>query len=178
MPKSLSIALAGCAALGLAGAAFAAAPPRTAEVSLIDANGIGAKIGTLSFVATKQGVEIIPNLHGLPPGLHGFHVHEKPDCDAVAKDGKMMPGLAAGGHWDPGHTGKHLGPEGEGHRGDLGMLAVDSDGSATLPVLAPRLKPKDLAGHALIIHAGADNFSDTPSPLGGGGARIACAVVK
>jgi Cu-Zn family superoxide dismutase len=29
---------------------------------------------------------------------------------------------------------------------------------------------------ALMIHAGADNYSDTPETLGGGGARIACGV--
>jgi Cu-Zn family superoxide dismutase len=29
-----------------------------------------------------------------------------------------------------------------------------------------------------MIHAGGDNYSDQPVPLGGGGARIACGVVK
>jgi Cu-Zn family superoxide dismutase len=29
-----------------------------------------------------------------------------------------------------------------------------------------------------MIHAGGDNYSDTPKPLGGGGERIACGVVK
>jgi len=38
-------------------------------------------------------------------------------------------------------------------------------------------KLADLAGHSLMIHAGGDNHSDHPMPLGGGGARIACGVV-
>ncbi|SSP59941.1 Cu/Zn superoxide dismutase [Acinetobacter baumannii] len=29
-----------------------------------------------------------------------------------------------------------------------------------------------------MIHAGGDNYSDSPLPLGGGGARIACGVIK
>jgi Cu-Zn family superoxide dismutase len=29
-----------------------------------------------------------------------------------------------------------------------------------------------------MIHAGGDNYSDHPEKLGGGGARIACGVVK
>ena len=51
------------------------------------------------------------------------------------------------------------------------------NGNATLPVLAPHLSEKQLRNHALIIHAGDDNYADTPTPLGGGGQRIACGVV-
>jgi superoxide dismutase, Cu-Zn family len=29
-----------------------------------------------------------------------------------------------------------------------------------------------------MIHSGGDNYSDAPAPLGGGGARIACGVIK
>jgi hypothetical protein len=55
---------------------------------------------------------------------------------------------------------------------------VGADGKATLPVLAPRLKVADIKGKSLMIHAGGDNYSDAPAPLGGGGARVACGVVK
>ena len=58
------------------------------------------------------------------------------------------------------------------------MLVVDPDGTATLAVLAPRLKVSDVLGRALMIHAGGDNYSDQPLPLGGGGARIACGVIQ
>jgi superoxide dismutase, Cu-Zn family len=30
----------------------------------------------------------------------------------------------------------------------------------------------------VVIHEGGDNFSDQPKPLGGGGGRIACGVIK
>ena len=39
------------------------------------------------------------------------------------------------------------------------------------------LKVADMEGHALMIHAGGDNYADAPKPLGGGGERIACGVV-
>lgn len=44
--------------------------------------------------------------------------------------------------------------------------------------MATRLRLADLAGRALMIHAGGDNFSDQPEKNGGGGARIACGVAK
>ena len=28
-----------------------------------------------------------------------------------------------------------------------------------------------------MVHAGGDNYSDMPVPLGGGGARVACGVI-
>ena len=39
------------------------------------------------------------------------------------------------------------------------------------------LKLEDVAGRALVIHEGGDNYSDTPKPLGGGGVRMACGVI-
>ncbi|MFQ5544838.1 MAG: superoxide dismutase family protein, partial [Acidiferrobacterales bacterium] len=67
---------------------------------------------------------------------------------------------------------------GEGHLGDLPALYVDGDGNATYPILAPRLRVADLRGRSLMIHSGGDNYSDNPKKLGGGGARMACGVVK
>ena len=59
------------------------------------------------------------------------------------------------------------------------MLAwADKDGAANQPVLAPRLKVSDLNGRSVMVHAGGDNYADQPAPLGGGGGRIACGVIK
>jgi len=144
----------------------------------IDAAGVGPSIGTVSVSPTPYGTLFSPKLTGLTPGLHGFHVHQNPDCGPAEKDGTKVAGLAAGGHYDPQNTGKHEGPYRNGHLGDLPPLYADADGNATLPVLAPRIKISDLKGRSLMIHAGGDNYSDIPSALGGGGARFACGVVK
>jgi Cu-Zn family superoxide dismutase len=110
--------------------------------------------------------------------LHGFHVHENPSCESKEKDGKMVPALAAGGHYDPAASNRHGLPWGEGHLGDLPALFVDAMGNANYPVLAPRLKIADVKGRSLMVHAGGDNHADHPAPLGGGGARMACGVIQ
>lgn len=149
----------------------------TIQMDSIDASGATKSIGTVTIHATRYGLEFQPNMTGLTPGMHGFHIHQNPSCAPSEKDGKMVPALAAGGHYDPGNTGRHEGPWGDGHLGDLPALYVDEKGIAVYPILAPRLKLSDLNGHALMIHFGGDNHSDHPSPLGGGGARIACGVI-
>ncbi len=147
---------------------------------LVDATGVGAAIGTVTATDTNAGLALATKLQGLPPGEHGFHVHDKPDCGPAPdadKGGAPSPAFAAGGHLDPAHTGRHEGPAGIGHKGDLPSLTVDADGTATATVIAPHLTAADLAGRSLMIHAGGDNYSDQPARLGGGGGRIACGVV-
>lgn len=128
--------------------------------------------GTVVISETPFGLLFTPHLQGLASGLHGFHIHVNPDCG----DG----GMAAGGHFDPEHTDKHLGPYNtHGHLGDLPALYVAADGRATLPVLAPRLNHlAQIEQHSLMIHEGGDNYSDTPEKLGGGGGRMVCGVIK
>ena len=148
------------------------------SMNLISPEGTGKAIGKITATDSKDGLILKPELTGLPPGVHGFHVHENPSCAPADKDGKMTAGQAAGGHYDPKKTGKHLGPNGEGHLGDLPPIEVAADGTATKEVVAPRLKAADLKGHAIMIHVHGDNFMDTPEPLGGGGGRLACGVAK
>ncbi|MFT4058039.1 MAG: superoxide dismutase family protein [Legionella sp.] len=129
----------------------------------------GVPVGKIIFEDSKYGLLIKPQLTNLPAGVHGFHIHQHPDCGDHAQN--------AGGHLDPQGSNKHEGPYGSGHLGDLPILVVDVKGQSNLPILAPRLKTKDILGHAIMIHAGGDNYSDNP-PLGGGGARIACGKIS
>lgn len=165
-------------AIVLAFAAAVSADEAVVQMNLIAEQGIGKAIGSVTISDTPQGLKLVPALSDLTPGLHGFHVHERPDCGPGIKEGKPAAGLAAGGHFDPAATGKHEGPAGTGHLGDLPALSVGDYGKATAPVVAPRLKLADVKGRTLMIHAGGDNFSDTPAPLGGGGGRVACGVIK
>jgi Cu-Zn family superoxide dismutase len=128
----------------------------------------GTSLGQVSFEDTKYGLLIKPQLSLLPAGFHGFHIHEYPNCGDN--------GMHAGGHFDPNKTNTHQGPYGEGHLGDLPVLVTNSNGEANTLILAPRLTTKDIQGHAIMIHAGGDNYSDTPA-LGGGGARIGCGKI-
>ncbi|OLL55183.1 superoxide dismutase family protein [Bartonella henselae] len=139
-------------------------------------NNIKNPIGTIEIEENIYGLIFAPNLSSLPEGFHGFHVHVNPSCDT--KDGVI--GGAAGGHYDPYKTNKHLGPYNiNGHLGDLPALYVDKQGRATMSVIAPRLKKlSEVKGHSVIIHIGGDNQSDKPLPLGGGGARLACGIIE
>jgi superoxide dismutase, Cu-Zn family len=171
------ILAAGALTLGLATTAIAAT--MSATVNMISASGVGAEIGAIEFTDTPQGLRITPNLTGLPAGPRGFHIHENASCAPGLRDGQNVAGLAAGGHYDPARTGKHMGPQhADGHRGDMPVLMVGTDGRATQAVVAPHLKTQDLAGRSVMVHAGGDNFSDQPEPLGGGGGRIACGLIK
>lgn len=148
-------------------------------MTAISADGVGKRIGALRLSDTKAGLQIIPFLTGLPPGDHGFHVHINPNCGAGhGPDGQPAAGMAAGGHYDPANTGKHLGPLGEGHKGDLPVLTVDANGRAMKAIIAPHLTVADVKGRSFVIHSGGDNYSDQPAPLGGGGTRIACGVAQ
>jgi Cu-Zn family superoxide dismutase len=176
----ISIALGGFLTGGAAMTVKAATKtpkPITVKVNLLDAEGIGKSIGTVTIKETAEGLEFDANLKGLPPGEHGFHVHEKGSCAVADKDGTPTAGQAAGGHYDPEGTNAHKGPGGGGHKGDLPKLEVDAKGNANANPKAPGLKLTEVRGRALMIHEGGDNYSDTPKPLGGGGARIACGVI-
>lgn len=160
----------------LAALPLVAAADTTINMNELGENGIGNPVGHVVVSESKYGLVFTPTLSGLTPGLHGFHVHQNADCSAKEKDGKLVAGLAAGGHFDPENTNHHGTPWGDGHLGDLPPLYVDASGNANQPVLAPRLKMSDLKGHSLMIHMGGDNHSDHPAILGGGGARMVCGV--
>jgi Cu-Zn family superoxide dismutase len=177
--RSIAILSLFVASFLLVGTRTTGAATATATISSISVTGAGAPLGTVTFVDSAQGLMITPKLSGLPPGEHGFHIHEKGDCGSGMNQGKPAAGFAAGGHYDPAPTKKHLGPlSTAGHRGDLPVLVVDSRGDATQAVTAPHLTVEQIRGRSIMIHAGGDNYSDTPAPLGGGGARIACGVIK
>jgi len=150
----------------------------TVEMHSVSADGVGESIGSVTAEDTDYGLLLTPDLSGLNAGIHGFHLHVNASCEPSESDGEVTPAGAAGGHFDPEETGTHQGPySDEGHLGDLPALMVDADGNATTPVLAPRLSEDDLAGHALMVHEGGDNYSDEPE-LGGGGGRVACGVIE
>src|SRR5258708_6512410 len=137
----------------LALSAAAHAQSATVTINKIDANGVGAAIGTLVLEDTAQGLKVTPRLTGLPPGPHGFHVHANASCAPGEQNGQKVAGLGAGGHLDPAATGKHLGPVGDGHKGDMPVLSVNPDGMANGALFPPHLTVAAAQGHAIAIHA-------------------------
>lgn len=139
-------------------------------IPVMSTNGSGKCLGVVQADDTIYGVLFTPKLKGLPPGIHGFHVHECAMC--------LDQGMAAGRHLDLAGTGLHRGPyKGNSHTGDLPVLVVGTNGKAVLPVLAPRLKLDQIKGRALLIDAGEDNYGDSPQRNGGGLPHLACGEI-
>ncbi len=149
---------------------------QTVALHAVSAQGIGPRIGYIYLQDSVRGLVITTDLQDLPQGDHGFHIHEKGSCDPAEKDGKMQAALAAGSHFNPTQVAHHGTPM-TGHLGDLPVLYVNANGQAKATLLAPRLKLADIQGRAIMVHAGGDNYSDLPKPLGGGGERIACGII-
>ncbi len=151
------------------------------SVDMVDLSS-GKRVGSINMHDTQYGVVFTPALSGISSeysGLHGFHIHTNPSCAPLKKDGKVILGGGAGGHYDPKKTGKHGHPwTTDNHLGDLPAIYLDKHGRINAPVLAPRLKASDLKGRSVMIHVGGDNYSDHPHALGGGGARMICGVIK
>ena len=174
MKKTIQL-LSGAAGIMIVVTGIAAAQQLTVDISRVSDAGVGEKIGTVTIAENKQGTSFKVAVSGIPAGKHGFHVHEKGDCAAAMKGGKMEPAGAAGSHFDPDSKKSHKGPQGTGHKGDLPALTANAKG-VNQTVTAPKLKLSDVKGRALVIHEGGDNYTDTPEN-GGGKGRIACGVV-
>lgn len=131
--------------------------------------------GALAVTAEPGGVHITGTLTGVAPGgTHGFHVHETGDCSAP-------DAASAGGHFNPGgHPHGHPG-QGEHHAGDMPNLVADDAGTLMVDVQVPGVTigdggGTDILGRALVLHAGADDYSSQPA--GNSGPRIACGVIR
>ena len=153
----------------------AVAQQLSVDINRVSESGVGDKIGTVEVSEARSGVTFKVAVIGLPKGQRGFHMHEKGDCGAAMKDGKMTAGEAAGPHFDPEAKKSHKGPKGAGHKGDLPLLNATDKGIRQTVTVA-RLKLADVQGRALVIHEGGDNYSDNPEN-GGGKGRLACGVV-
>lgn len=162
----------------LSGCCLNTTPPVT-SVYMKETTPPYAQIGLIQLQDTQNGLLITVDLKNLTPGEHGFHIHETPNCeigyDAI---GTPIPAQKAGGHFDPEHTGQHLGPNAHGHKGDLPALKAIHDGTVKAKFYHPDLTLKEIKNRSLVIHENGDNYMDTPVPLGGGGKRIACGVIE
>ena len=146
------------------------------EVLVSLENTEGVVIGTATLTEKDSGVSIHLEAENLPPGTHGFHIHEAGVCETPTFE-------SAGSHYNP--TGAKHGfdnPEGP-HAGDLENIVVSEDGTVNVEVIADMVTLKQGAentlyteeGTALIIHSDADDYISQPS--GNAGDRIACGVI-
>ena len=154
-------------------------PNKTVPIYHLTNGKIAEKAGVMLLTDTDKGLLVRVSVENLPPGPHGFHIHENPSCAALTTaQGTFQTAGHAGNHYDPQKTGTHQGPGGSGHLGDLPVLWADLNGFATATFTLSGLTVADFINRSVIIHEFGDNYRDLPLPSGGGGARIACGIIE
>jgi Cu-Zn family superoxide dismutase len=131
--------------------------------------------GEATLTEGKDGLTLVANVANVPPGKHGFHIHEKGTCDDMGK--------AAGGHFNPDKVSHgYLPKDGamHAHAGDMGNIDIAADGTGTYKLFLPGLTLTEgnyaVAGKAIILHEKEDDF--TTQPTGNAGGRIGCGVIE
>ena len=161
-----------------------AALGRTLDARIV--NATGAPIGMAHFREGPWGVVIRLefNARALTPGWHGVHLHQNGDCADFAAGF-----MASGGHVGKGMDGamhgllNPMGPE----AGDLANIFAPDAGAFGAELYTPnvtlaatgqdwRMPLLTERGAALIVHASPDDHAS--QPIGGAGARVACAAIK
>lgn len=169
MRKNLLISALTVTFLTLGACSGSESPTSSSSFPILNADS--SEIGKIKITALETGgVDLVVSITGLTPGSHAMHFHEFGRCDGP--DFK-----SAGGHYNPAKV-----PHGE-HAGDMMNVDVAEDGTGKFEVTnskvnltggsLPALMDSD--GTALIIHAGADDYTSQPS--GAAGPRVACAVI-
>lgn len=180
-PVRAAAAVASVLVLGAAGvAAGVSSDPATAKrgpratAQLRGADG--ALLGTVRFSERRGTTQVDVRGVSLPPGFHGFHVHDVGVCEAPTF-------TSAGGHYVGGGGANHA-----EHAGDLPVLLVRRNGGANTSIWTDRFRVGEIRGKAVIVHAAADNYANIPPrygtpdadtlSAGDSGGRIACGVIR
>ena len=137
----------------------------------------GKPVGTVDFAALGHGVLITFDLHDLPPGAHGIHLHTSANCDAKLGFTAAGPILSLA----PGKKHGYL-AEGGPETGDLPNQFAGADGHLHASVVTTSFSLGngkksifDKDGVSVIVDQRGDDYRT--QPLGNAGNRIACGVV-
>jgi len=148
-------------------------PPPSAGVNLKDS--AGRIVGSAVFLQQDDGVRILLDVKGLPPGIKAVHIHAGARCEPPSFD-------SAGPHFNP-TKAEHgsANPKGP-HAGDLPNITVDETGQGHLEVTNSLVNLRegpaslfDGNGTTLVVHEGLDDLRSDPA--GNSGARLACGPV-
>ena len=146
----------------------------TSANTIIKGTSEGSAItGEVTLQEVNGGLEIEAKVSNVPPGKHGFHIHEKGSCEDMGK--------AAGGHYNPDNVMHGMVMKDgfqHAHPGDLGNIEVAANGTGVLKAFVPNLTltgdKYNVSGKAMILHEKEDDFSQ---PTGNAGGRIGCGVI-
>jgi Cu/Zn superoxide dismutase len=100
---------------------------------------------------------------GLPPGVHGIHIHEFGDLNST-------DGLSAGPHFNPYSFNHSCYPYGQRHVGDIGNITVGADGTGSVTLFRDLITLDgnySVIGRAIVVHSGVDNCWEISTGLAG-----------
>lgn len=124
----------------------------------------------------KGGVAVKTVFTRLPPGPHGFHIHEAGDLRGAGCAGACA-------HFQKGRKQRHGGAPGcrVRHTGDLGNVGLTRKRRIFRRRYTLKgVKVQDLWGRSLIVHADRDDLGkgshEDSGTTGHSGKRIACAI--
>jgi Cu-Zn family superoxide dismutase len=191
------------AAAAMAVTGLVAAEPASADqdrVAAVLRDPSGGQVGLVVFTARRGPTVVtallLPNRYVTASAFHGFHVHANDDpangqgCVADASRPSTTWFVSADAHYaGAGAAHPH-------HDGDMPSLLVNPDGTATTTFTTARLRPQEMVGKAVVLHAAPDNFGNVPTgtapdqyrgnttgalaktqSTGNSGDRVACGVV-
>lgn len=118
----------------------------TAVAAVADADG--ADVGSVTWTQADRSVTVHVEVHDLPPGFHGFHVHTVGEC--------VAPFTSAGPHLEPG------GASHPDHAADQPVVLVNADGTGSASFATDRYSVADIVNAAVIVHANPDNYANVP----------------
>jgi Cu-Zn family superoxide dismutase len=130
--------------------------------------------GHVMLKEAKGGITLTAEVTNVPPGKHGFHIHENGSCAEAGK--------AAGGHFNPDKVEHGFIPKNghmHSHAGDMGNITINKDGKGTLKIFLEGLTLSEgkyaVNGKAIILHEKEDDFGQ---PTGNAGGRIGCGIIE
>lgn len=132
--------------------------------------------GHITFTELKSRMRINIDVHDLPPGKRGFHIHNK---------GNLQEGCSSlCSHFNPTNKkhGKLNSPN--SHAGDLGNIIVEDDGTCKMTIHSNFLRNRgkfNIIGRSVVIHEKEDDLgmggNEESLKTGNAGARIACGII-
>ena len=148
------------------------APPSGMDAEATFLGTDGEETGRVIVTDGPLGVLMRVDLSGIAEGFHGVHLHQVGDCSDPAAGFK-----ASGSHINPAGNAHGLMNE-DGHElADLPNLYAHHTGHIRSELFVHRTtlgQLRDGDGFAVLVHANEDDH--VTQPIGGAGARIACAA--
>lgn len=163
----LALTVAACQTVKDAGSALFSSKEQARGAGLeapLRAIGGSAADGSVRFIPRGDGVTMLVQIGGVPPGLYRVLVHANGNCSS-------HNGFSAGPPWSPPGAAAPL-------AGRMPVLAMGSESTAGMTAHIAGIRvdgPEGLAGKSVVLHDGSIGRLDAQPDVPNG--RLACGVI-